>query len=215
MIMKKTVIAAAILAAMSLAGCSTGPKFGNLSPSDETRTPVKDTRVSTEFRDQGIKISYTLMGKLEKIEVFGIAPAWKGNYEIAAEMDAKVKLMKFVYGETVSSETKTRVLTRSLDRARDNTVNTFDNNRELSFDSEELAAAPTARDADDNTSRRTAERIERSLLETTNRITASGRLTGVRKVGESRSKDGRYYIARYEWSEQAQGVSELLRSRMK
>lgn len=214
--MKKTAVAAAILASLALAGCSTsGSKFGNLSPSDEVRTPVKDARVSTEFRDQGIKISYTLMGKLEKIEVFGIAPAWKGNYEIAAEMDAKVKLMKFVHGETVSSETKTRVLTRSLDRARDNTVNTFDNNRELSFDSEDLDSAPKTGDADDNTSRRTAERIERSLLDTTNTITASGRLTGVRKTGESRSKDGRYYIARYEWSEQAQGVSELLRSRMK
>jgi hypothetical protein len=112
------------------------------------------------------------------------------------------------------------MMAKTLDRARDNTANRVANNQQnLEFDSRELAegidAAEPATATDDNVSRRTAERLERAMLETAQSITSSGRLTGVHKTGDRISRDGRWYIARYEWSEKNQAVSETMRNRMR
>lgn len=219
--MNKTLVAVALVGLMGLAGCSSTPKTSDaFTPAEDTKTAVKDTRISTDFRDQGIRVHYTLMGKLEKIEIYGVAPAWKGNYDVLAEMDAKDKLIKFVHGEQVTSDRRTKMMAKTLDRARDNTANRVANNQQnLEFDSRELAegidAAEPATATDDNVSRRTAERLERAMLETAQSITSSGRLTGVHKTGDRISRDGRWYIARYEWSEKNQAVSETMRNRMR
>lgn len=219
--MNRSFIALCVAMSLGMIGCSSTPKTASLDkPAEETKVPVKDARISTEFRDQGIKLHYSLMGKLEKIEVIGIAPAWKGNHTILAELDAKEKLVKFVHGESMKSDTKNRIITKTLDRARDQTLNRFESNNEFDFDASDIeqefnrneGAAPGQ---PDNTSRRTAERIERSLVQKTVILTSQGRLRGLRKVGDSVSKDGRYYIARYEWSEKAENVADQLRNRWK
>jgi len=224
--MKQSVLAVAVVATLGLTACGSskvplGPS-GLAQPSD-AQVAVKDTRISTEFRDEGIKIYYTLTGNLDRIEVFGVAPAWKGNSDIIAELDAMDKLVRFVHGQTVSTERRKRIVARALDRARDNTVNRFStNDQTLNFTAAELendsAASPPAsgdEKSQNNTSRRVADRVENTLTETVTSITGKGRLTGVRKIGDRVLDDGRTYVAIFQWSEKDQSTSELMRNRMR
>jgi hypothetical protein len=222
--MNKHIVALAVVAALGMTGCSSTKLSGNgdFSPPSDTKTAVKDRTVAAHFRDRGIELHYSMMGKLEKVVVWGVAPAWKANYEILAEMDAKVKLVKFVHGESISNDIRSEIISRSLDKARDNTLNRFDSNTsqeaDFSFDAAQIEAeiqrgAPPATN-NDNTSRRTADRLERTMVNTVQTLTSSGRLTGMLKVDDGRSRDGRYYFAKYEWSDKTQGTSQHIRSRM-
>jgi hypothetical protein len=215
--MKHALIAVAVVAALGLTACSSNPKNPGFAQPEDTKTPVKDARIATDFRDQGLRLHYTLMGNLERIEVFGVAPAWQGNHTIRAEMDAKEKLLKFVHGESMTSDTKTRILSKTLDRAKDQTLNRFETNSDFQFDAKEIEKEFNNNEGaqPDNTSRRTADRIENTMLQKTQTLVSSGRLTGLHKVGDSVSKDGRYYIAKYEWSERNQATADTLRARMK
>jgi hypothetical protein len=222
--MNKHIVAVAVVASMAITGCSsTKPPAGatDLPRPSEAGTAVKDRVVAAHFRDRGIEVHYSMMGKLEKVVVWGVAPAWKANYEILAELDAKAKLVKFMHGETISNEIRTEIISRSLDKARDNTLNRFDSGTsqeaDFSFDAAQIEAeiqrgTPPA--GDDNTSRRIADRVERTMLNTVQTLTSSGRLQGVIKVDDGRSRDGRYYFARYEWSDRSQDASQYLRGRM-
>lgn len=221
--MKKTALVLSLISVLGLSACGTfDKKSQGLKAPTETSTAVKDTRISTDFTDQGIKIFYTMGGKLEKIEVFGTAPAWKGNVEIVAEADAMDKLVKFVHGQTVSTDRRVKIMTKAMDRARDNTLNRFKTvDGTVAFNAQELESdAPSAPRASeesgrDNTSRRIADRVEDTLINTVTTITAQGRLTGVRKVRDEVKQDGRLYVAIFQWSPEDQSVSELLRSRMR
>ena len=212
--MKKTALALSVVALLGLTACSSTKNIG-MNPPSETTTAVKDTTISTDFKDQGIKIYYTLMGNLDRIEVYGIAPAWKGNVDVLAEMDAKEKLIKFIHGESVSSERRSRIIARSLDRAQDNTSNRFKSaDGSANFDAADLEKMD-GNESRDNNSTRTASRLENTLVNTVTTITASGRLTGVRKVRDGRMQDGKFYVAVYQWSEKDQGVADMMRNRMR
>lgn len=215
----------ALVAALGLSACGTTQKAG-LAPPQDSQTAVKDRTVATHFRDRGIEIHYTMTGKLEKIYVWGVAPAWRGEDQarLLAELDAKNKLVKFLFGEQSDSSLRAKIIGRSLDRARDNTLNRFDSNTssdaDFSFDSAAVEAdlvrePEIGQSSDDNTSRRLAETIDKTLVTQVQTLTTSGRLTGVIKVDDGRSKDGKFYFAKYEWSERLQGVSETIRNRMK
>jgi hypothetical protein len=195
-----------------------------------TETPVKDVKISTDFTDQGVKVFYNLSGTVDKVEVTGIAPAWRGNVEIVAEADAMDKLVKFVHGQSVNSERRNRIITKTLDRARDNTLNRFRTvDGTASFDAREVSkeldrddSAGVPKTADDgstnernNTSKRIADRVEQGLVEATTTITAQGRLTGVRKIRDRVVQDGRLYVAVYQWSPQDQDTSDFIRNRMR
>ncbi len=213
--MKKTLLSLAIVA--TLAGCSSFgsiPRTGMTPPSDTT-TPVKDQRVATEFEDAGVKIYYTLMGNLDRIEVTGVAPAWKGQYAVVAELDAKEKLIKFIHGESVSSDRRVKTIGKALEKAQDNTLNKFKTaDGTINFTEAELGQADSS-GTSDNTSRRVAERVDNTVITTVTNITAKGRLTGVRKIREGIRDDGRFYTATFQWSEKDQATAELIRSRMK
>ena len=224
--MKRSILAVAMITALGLAGCSSTNPFGSqgMAPASDTTTPVKDTRISTDFTDEGIKIYYTLMGNLDRIEVYGIAPAWKGNVEILAEADAMDKLVKFVHGKSVSTERRVKIMAKAMDRARDNTLNKFKgadgsvdfSAKELESDSAALPSITNPEEATrDNTSRRIADRVENTLVNTVTTITAKGRLTGVRKVRDEVRQDGRIYVAVFQWSEKDQVTSEFIRGRMR
>jgi hypothetical protein len=221
--MNKTILAMAIVASLGLSACSSNKAPTGLAQPSDALVAVKDARITTEFRDQGIKLHFTLMGNLDRIEVFGVAPAWKGNADVIAELDAMDKLVKFVHGQTVSTERRTKIMARAIDRARDNTMNRFKtNDQSLNFTAAELendnAALPNiAGDerSQNNTSRRVADRVENTLTETVTSITAGGRLTGVRKIGDRVLDDGRTYVAIFQWSEKDQATSELIRGRMR
>ena len=214
--MKKTALAMSMAAMITLTGCgSFGSKQQALSPSTDSQTAVKDGTISTEFKDEGIKLFYTFTGNLDRIEVYGLAPAWKGNVDVLAEADAMDKLVKFVHGQTVSTDRRVKIMAKSLDKARDNTLNRFKSNDDnLNFDSRELENAGSE-NTSNNTSRRIADRVENTLVNTVTTITAKGRLTGVRKVRDSVVQDGKLYVAVYQWSEKDQATSEFIRGRMR
>ena len=214
--MKKTALAMSMAAMITLTGCgSFGSKQQALSPPTDSQTAVKDGTISTEFKDEGIKLFYTFTGKLDRIEVYGLAPAWKGNVDVLAEADAMDKLVKFVHGQTVSTDRRVKIMAKSLDKARDNTLNRFKSNDDnLNFDSKELENSGSE-NTSNNTSRRIADRVENTLVNTVTTITAKGRLTGVRKVRDSVVQDGKLYVAVYQWSEKDQATSELIRGRMR
>ena len=206
--MKKTVIALSLLAAIGVTGCSTTKDAGVKAPVEST-TAIKDTRITTEFADEGVKLHYTFTGKLEKIEVFGVAPAWKGNYTILAEADAMDKLVKFVHGKDVSSQRRVKVISRSIERAADSTLNKFQSNDStVAFKASDLESdAPANNDGEFTV-------VDQTLVDTVTNITARGRLTGVRKARDMKVDDGKTYVAVYEWSENQQATAEFIRDRM-
>ncbi len=216
--MKKTALAMSMAAMITLTGCGSlgfGSKEQALTPPSDSQTAVRDGTISTEFKDEGIKLFYTFTGKLDRIEVYGLAPAWKGNVDVLAEADAMDKLVKFVHGKTVSTDRRVKIMAKSLDKARDNTLNRFKSNDDnLNFDSRELENAGSE-NTSNNTSRRIADRVENTLVNTVTTITAKGRLTGVRKVRDSVVQDGKLYVAVYQWSEKDQATSEFIRGRMR
>ena len=216
--MKKTALAMSMAAMITVTGCGSlgfGSKEQALTPPSDSQTAVRDGTISTEFKDEGIKLFYTFTGKLDRIEVYGLAPAWKGNVDVLAEADAMDKLVKFVHGKTVSTDRRVKIMAKSLDKARDNTLNRFKSNDDnLNFDSRELENAGSE-NTSNNTSRRIADRVENTLVNTVTTITAKGRLTGVRKVRDSVVQDGKLYVAVYQWSEKDQATSEFIRGRMR
>ena len=214
--MKKTALAMSMAAMITVTGCgSFGSKQQALTPPSDSQTAVRDGTISTEFKDQGIKLFYTFTGNLDRIEVYGLAPAWKGNVDVLAEADAMDKLVKFVHGQTVSTDRRVKIMAKSLDKARDNTLNRFKSNDDnLNFDSRELENSGSE-NTSNNTSRRIADRVENTLVNTVTTITAKGRLTGVRKVRDSVVQDGKLYVAVYQWSEKDQATSEFIRGRMR
>jgi major membrane immunogen (membrane-anchored lipoprotein) len=214
--MKKTALAMSMAAMITVTGCSSfGSKQQALTPPSDSQTAVKDGTISTEFKDEGIKLFYTFTGNLDRIEVYGLAPAWKGNVDVLAEADAMDKLVKFVHGQTVSTDRRVKIMAKSLDKARDNSLNRFKSNDDnLNFDSRELENAGPE-NSTNNTSRRIADRVENTLVTTVTNITAKGRLTGVRKVRDSVVQDGKLYVAVYQWSEKDQATSEFIRGRMR
>lgn len=222
--MNKHIIALSIVAALSMSGCSsTKPPAGEpgLSQPSETKTPVKDRTVAAHFRDRGIELHYSWSGELEKVIIWGVAPAWKAQYEVMAELDAKQKLVKFLHGETVNSDTRQEIVGRALEKARDNTLNRFDSNTsadaEFSFDAAQIEAeiqrGPVTR-SDDNTSRRIAEMLERTMINTAITLRSEGRIVGVIKIEDGRSRDGRFYFAKYEWSPKTRAASQTIRQMM-
>lgn len=223
--MNKTLLAVAVVAALGLAGCSStkSPSTNNdLTAPSDTKVAVKDRVVAAHFRDRGIELHHTFTGELEKIIIWGVAPAWKPQFEVMAELDAKQKLVKFLHGETVSSETRQQIIGRALEKARDNTLNRFDSNTssgaDFSFDAATIEAEiqrnPQST-GEDNTSRRIAEMVDRTMIDTAITLRSEGRIVGVIKIEDGRSRDGRFYFAKYEWSPKTRAASETIRRQMK
>ena len=218
-----------MLASTILTACSSAKNTG-FEQAQGNQVAVMDQKITTEYSDKGIILHYTLFGKLESIEVYGVAAAWKSNPEILAEADAKEKLVKFVYGEQVDSDLNVKILAKSLEKARDNAVNNITTGvtgADNAFISSQLEAellkeeatqgrTNIAGDKDkDNTSRRVAERLDDTITDTLTRISSNGRLRGVRKVGDQILDDGRLYVAKYVWSEEDAHVANSILSIMK
>jgi hypothetical protein len=225
--MNKTAVALALVTALGISGCSSTPKIfsgkdqstGTVAQPEENQVAIKDTRIATNFKDEGVRIVFGLDGKLDRLEVIGSAPAWKGNVDVLAEADAMDKLVKFVHGRSVSTDRRVTVMAKAIDRAQDNTLNRFRTQGDVqTFEARDLEAAPAASNEEnsrDNTSRRVANRLDETVVKTVTTITSQGRLTGVRKISDSVEDDGRLYVAVYQWSGRDQSASEFIRSRMK
>lgn len=218
-------ICLAIFVIILITACSSTNKSDNA-------VAVKETRLATNFTDQGIKVFYTLSGKLEKIEVYGQAEAWKGNVELQAEADAYAKMVKFLYGTDVSQERKIKIIGRAIEKAKDQTLNyskmtdgvatMSDTELEVDLDKRKLGTNSHKSSNEDSkpinqqstAAQRAAESLNETVVETVTRLTASGRLSAMRKVRDSITNDGKLYIATYEWDDRSQAAAESIRSRI-
>lgn len=211
--MKKALIA---LIAVAVVGCSTTKQAG-IAPGDVT--PVKEQRLSTDFKREGIRITYTFGGDVEKIEAFGYAEVWRGQYRTVAEADAKDKLIKFLRGETVSTERMTKTIAKSIERSQDNTLNKFRtiegtiNTTDVEIDSEEKKQGAKP-DEDENTKENTALRkasINNAMqVVSTVTVSSSGRLTAVYKQRGGVIEDGKTYQVVYVWTPKQQKAARSI-----
>lgn len=216
--MKKSIIAIALASAL-LGGCSSLSPFGSdrMEQPESNKTAIKDTKVGL-VNEEGIKVYYTLFGELDRVEAYGIAPAWKGNVDVVAELDAKERLTKFLYDEVVNSDKSVTIVTKAIDKAKDNSVNRMDG-AEVEYSIAELEAevkqAPTP--SEDNTSRRIAQRVENTLIKSLTTVKSQGKLRGLRKI-DAYERTGRnglnYYVAVYQWSEKDQATAKQIRATM-
>jgi hypothetical protein len=189
--------------ALALAGCS--------SVKLSEPSTIKDTKLATNFTDEGVKIFYTFTGKLEKIEVYGQADAWKGNVESLAEADALAKLVKFVYGNDVSTNRKVNIIGKAIENAEDST-----NTDTITSDSKELESELRNKPNNSNSSnaKRTAKIVNETITDTVTSMKSQGKLVGIRKANDYQKDNGKTYVAVYVWSEKDQAISESIRKRM-
>jgi hypothetical protein len=205
---------AVFILALAVVGCTLGPSKNTSSPD------IKERQLSTDFTDEGIKITYTFTGKLESIEVFGQAEAWRGNVEAIAEADAMAKLTKFVYGKDVATSRRVQVIGRSLEAAKDNKLTAYSNKEgDIEITDKQIEGLPpiggsSTKTDTSSTAERQATALNATIVTTITDITSKGRLVGVRKVRDFQRNDGKVYVAVYVWSEKNQAASEYIKKRM-
>ncbi len=180
---------------------------------------LKDQSIATDFTDEGIKITYTFTGKLEFIEVYGQADAWRGNVEALAEADAMAKLTKFVNGQNVSTERRIKIIGKSIEDARDKKLDKFKSqDGTINVTDKQIEYEPmiekSQQSSQDNSTLRNAKAINETIVTTVTSITSKGRLTGVRKIRDFQRNDGKVYVAVYVWSDKDQATSDYIRNRM-
>jgi len=218
--MNKTALALMITAALGLAACgTTNQRTAGVDPGETTA--LKDQALSTDFSREGIRISYTLLGDVKKIEAFGYAPVWRSNYEHVAEADAKDKLVKFLRGETVSTTRMTRVIARSIERSQDRSANRFRTvDGAVNFTEEELetgnlsGVAVGNDDTRDNTALRRASVSNAQIVTSTITVSAKGRLSAVKFQSGGVTDDGRTYVAVYSWTPRGQDAARSITDKM-
>lgn len=214
--MKKLLIVAAALA---IVGCSSTKQAVRVEDVN-----VKETRLATDFKRQGVRVHYTFGGDVEKVEAFGYAPVWRGEYRIAAEADAKDKLVKFLRGESVESTRMTRVIAKSIERAQDNSLNklrTQDGKvtiADTDVDKEDSDAQASNDTGEENTKENSALRKasinNARVVTSTITVTARGRLSGVYKKEGYVQEDGKTYTAVYVWTPKNQEAARVITTLM-
>ena len=230
--MKRLTLVAGAALAVTLSGCGTTSMFGSKTPAPAASPVVAvkeaEPRLTTEFKREGVRVFYTLTGDVDRIEARGFAQTWQQQYEHVAELEAKEKMIKFLRGETVSSTRKTAVIARAIERAQDNTLNRFKTvDGAVDTGPEESAAAdaeskPTksadAKSADENSRSNTALRKtsinNAQTVTSTITVTASGRLTAVRKKSGELINDDRTYMATYVWTPREQDAARKISALM-
>jgi hypothetical protein len=137
---------------IGLGACSTGNNQSSkntselIQPSQSAITPISEQRLAvSEFKTQGVRVFYSLLGDVEAIEATGYAPVWGNSQNAAresyrvAELEAKKSLNDFINKETIASTTSVRMISQNLEHAQDKTSNKFANNQS----SNELIAIDT------------------------------------------------------------------------
>ena len=213
--MKKTLIALTVVAL--IAGCSSTKQSIKL---DDVN--VKEQRLATDFKREGIRVTYSLGGDVDKIEAFGYAPVWRGEYRIVAEADAKDKLIKFLRGETVDTQRMTRVVAKSIERSQDNMLNktkTVDGaiviaDTDIESDLAKEPQASNDENSKENTALRKASINNARIVTSTIVVSAQGRLSGVYKEKGFTSEDGKTYNAIYVWTPKMQQSARFISTMM-
>ena len=226
--MKKQIITLAVASVLlSTTGCSSTRPESGINPGSSANTAISEQRIAaSEFKRQGIKVYYTLTGKLEAIEAIGYAPVW-GNSENAvresyrvAELEAKKSLNDFINRETITSTVSVKMISQNLEQANDKKINNFNSNRsgdpdELVTSDDSVNQAKTAQTTrDDNTAVRNDALKISSLVNTTITNTNQGILGGLYLVDGQAINNGRTVRVVMRWDRKHEDIRLQVRGLM-
>ena len=192
---------------------------------------IKDRQLSTDFTDEGIKITYTITGDLKILEVSGQADAWKTNVAVLAEADAMAKLTKYIYGKDVSTSQRVQVIGKSMEKFNDNLIKSVYKGDEVpTFIDKKIedeigkerkvnlnlpdANANDLKNQDLTRYQREAKVVNDTTIDTLTKISSAGKLQGVRKVRDYVKDDGKTYVAVYVWSDNDIETINYIRQKM-
>ena len=223
--MRKSLVSIA-LATIFLGGCSTASKmFSDTGISSGQQTSISEQRVTQDFKRRGVKVEYSLFFRdLKAIEVTGYAPVW-GNSPSAtesaykvAELDAKKKLVDFIYKETVSSETSVNMISKSLERGRDQKTNRIASNYDnqsvsvSDIDVEGKATQPSGTPQNVNVATRNDAVEIATTMNSFIRANNKGILSGLRLVDNAVLDNGKVVSVVYRWeANQASDIQNVRR----
>jgi uncharacterized protein YceK len=225
--MKQHILVTAVAAAvMIMSGCSS-TRSTQIAPGPSATTAISEQRLATsEFKRQGVRITYTLSGELDSIEATGYAPVWGNSQNAAreafrvAELEAKKSLNDFINKESIKSTTSVRTISQNLERAQDNKTNNFASNR--SGDADRLVALDEEVDksANNETTREENTAVRRDALNIASRLDTSittqnrGILGGLYLVEGRVINDGKTVQAVYRWDRKSNATRAQLRNLM-
>jgi hypothetical protein len=229
--MKQRILVAALtVAVFGLAGCSSTQSpstmnSGGIDPGSTANTAIAEQRLAvSEFKKNGVRISYTLGGDVDSIEVYGYAAVWGNSMNGAresyrmAELEAKKSLNDFINKESIRTTTSVRMISQNVERATDATNNKFASNRAqpdelVAVDDEVKAAASDVNSRDNAAIRNNALNIA-SRLSTTITVNNSGILGGLYLKESGVIDDGRAVYVVMRWDRRSNASRPQLRKLM-
>ena len=221
--MKRVLVVAAALA---LAACSStktsAPPAAGVNPGPQTA--ISEQLAVSDFKRRGIRVVYSLTGKLEAIETVGYAPVWgrsqnsvREAYRVA-ELEAKKSLNDFINQEVISTETSVTMVSRNLERARDNKVNDFATNRNrdvvASLETDEQVADANNFNRETNTATRNDALSIATVVNNTIKTRNQGILGGLYLVEGDVVDGGRMVRVVYRWDEKHNKQRGYIRQQM-
>jgi hypothetical protein len=222
--MKQRILVAAVAATMlTLAGCSSTNPAG---PSVSATTAISDQRLAvSDFKRQGIRITYTLNGEIDSIETTGYAAVWGSSQNAAreafrvAELEAKKKLNDFINKESITSAVSVRMISQNLESARDQRTNSFSNNRTgedqlVALDEDPRQAENKENTQEQNTAARNDALRIASRVSTTITTQNKGILAGLYLVEGTVINDGKNVQVVYRWDRKSNAGRMQLRNLM-
>ena len=224
---KRILVAAMAVASLQLIGCSSTNNTG-ISPGTSATTGIGDQRLATsDFKRQGIKISYTLGGDIDSIEVTGYAAVWGNSQNAAreayrvAELEAKKSLNDFINKESIRSSVSVKMISQNLEHAKDNKTNSFASNKTGSSD--ELVAVDadaTAQAGNKETNQEENTAVRNDALKIASKVSTTittqnqGILSGLYLVQGNVINDGKNVQVVYRWDRKSNAVRGQLRTLM-
>ena len=210
--MKKLILATAILA---VAGCSSNPTTltDRVKETNQVGGAIKERTISTEWEDDGIQISYTLTGELKEIVVQAQVPSHVSYYKAVAESEARKRIVEFVYGVDVDTDTRVEVIGTTIDKANDRSLeNYIQEDGVVDADSLEtdISESKIASPESGTSTERVAEAVEKTIAKETRTLKSAGRLVGWQVSGYP-IDDGSVWVAELRWTEKDQKISDMLR----
>lgn len=222
--MKQRIVVTAIAAVMlGLTGCSS-TKSADTSTS--STIPLSEQRLATsDFKRQGIRITYTLSGEIDSIETTGYAPVWGSSQNAAreafrvAELEAKKALNDFINKETITSAVSVRMISQNLEKATDQRTNNFANNRSgedqlVALDEDPKQSQNKETTQEENTAVRNDAVKIASRVSTTITTQNKGILAGLYLVEGAVINDGKNVAVIYRWDRRSNATRINLRNAM-
>lgn len=227
--MKHSILALAVVATLGMTACSstkTAVDVGdkNTAIPAGSQQAISEQRLASEFKRQGVKVIYSLRGDVEAIETVGYAPVWGNSQNAAreafrvAELEAKKGLNDFINKETIQSSTSVQMISKNLEKARDNKTNNFATNKNR--DTVASVASDEEAKADGEVNREENTAIRQDALEIATRVNTTittknrGILGGLYLVEGDVINDGKTVRVVYRWDMKHQPVRMQIRNMM-